>query len=85
MDPLFTSIKHNDLFGHPIFLTYKGQESHQSVLGGLVSIIYVIMIIIYVSWRFNVFMDGSRDELFTGVYSYSFDEIGKVALKDGDL
>jgi len=43
------------------------------------------MIIIYVSWRFNVFMDGSRDELFTGVYSYSFDEIGKVALKDGDL
>jgi len=80
-----TSIKHKDLFGEPIFLSYKGQESHQSVLGGLISIFYIVFIFVYIGWRLFVFADRSRDELFTGIYSYSFQEIGSIPLKNGDL
>jgi len=39
----------------------------------------------YISWRLIVFMDRSRDEVFIAEYSYTFEDIGAVPLKDGDL
>ena len=57
LESLSTSIKHYDIFGDPISLSYKGYESHHSVLGGVISLLYIIMIIIYIAWRLFVFLN----------------------------
>ena len=46
-------IERQDIFGHPVSLTYKGQQTYQSVLGGMVSLVGKLLILVYFLTQVN--------------------------------
>ena len=46
-------IERQDIFGHPVSLTYKGQQTYQSVLGGMVSLVGKLLILVYFFTQVN--------------------------------
>ena len=46
-------IERQDIFGHPVSLTYKGQQTYQSVLGGMVSLVGKLIILVYFLTQVN--------------------------------
>ena len=47
MQSCMNKVRQSDLFGVPVNLTYKGEESFRTFMGGLISILFVIASIIY--------------------------------------
>lgn len=55
-------LRSQDDFGHPIRVTFKGEETHKSALGGLMSVTVQVMtfILILKSVQEIIFMDEPK-------------------------
>ena len=51
-----------DLFGQPIRVNYKGSTTFQTVLGGICTLLYAVMILINFYQLSVAFKDGSNDK-----------------------
>ena len=43
-------IKSVDIYGHPINLTYKNRAEFQSVFGGILTLLFRVIVILYVAF-----------------------------------
>ena len=46
-DKITTTIRQQDLFGIPVQLTFRGEKAFNTIAGGCVSILIVILLIAY--------------------------------------
>ena len=65
-------VKQSDLFGLPVYLTYKGEKEFSTVLGGILSILLMLMFVGYsIDYIYKEFTDPSfnisRSEV---IYNY---------------
>ena len=44
-------IKSTDIFGHPVNLTFKGSATHNTFIGGVISILVRVGLLGYILWR----------------------------------
>lgn len=47
-------IKNQDSYGDPVQISYKGMNSHTSLLGGILSILEILFLLGYGNWRYNL-------------------------------
>lgn len=79
-------IKSQDMFGHKIGLTLKGEDAYNTAIGGVFSIMINIMILIYMTLNLIImFTPGEGDFLSTIVENIIVDDVGKVKLEDTAL
>ena len=51
-----------DMYAIPVTVSYKGKQDHRQWIGGLMSVIVVMFVIIYLNWRLQVMFSYERDE-----------------------
>ena len=83
---LISFIKDRDMFGHPIGLTLKGDDTYNTLIGGFFSIVINIMILIYMVLNLRImFTPGAGDFLGTIIENINVDDQGKVNFEDMHL
>ena len=75
-------LKKFDIFGQPVSIGFKGRSTHKTKLGGLVSVILTVVVLVYVSWRLTLYQSREREEFYTASIYQEFEEIGAVFLND---
>jgi hypothetical protein len=66
-------------------LTYNGEESIKTIIGGLVSIFLGIGILIYFLYRFNLVTTRGDNKLYEVSFIKSLDEDGPFLLQDSQF
>ena len=74
-------VKARDMFGHSIGLTFKGNDSYNTPIGGFFSILINIMIYTYMILNLiTMFTPGAGDFLADIVESINVDDQGEVKM-----
>ena len=67
------SVKGLDFFAYPVTLTYRGLDQHKSFMGGCVTIIIVLTLLLYSSTTFFSLIFSAEYSSFPTEYNYSVD------------
>ena len=59
MSKLYGLIKSQDIYGHGIGIQYRGQDSHKTGLGALLTIFSYVLVSVYLAARVQEFFDNS--------------------------
>lgn len=79
------AVRKFDDFGHPIALTYKGDDSHQSFLGGILTLMVMIFTATMVVIKIDQVVSMDEPAITSFARPLSDDhkkELGKVSLND---
>ena len=78
-------VKEQDELGHPIGLTFKGEEKHQSLIGGVLSVVLTIFTLTILIINLEKVFTMSDPTITTFLRPMTPDkrnEIGNINLKD---
>ena len=79
-------IKSQDMFGHKIGLTLKGEDSYQTFIGGFFSILINVLILVYMLLNLiTMFTPGEGDFLSTIITNIIVDDEGLIPLNQTQL
>ena len=79
------SVRWFDDFGHPIALTYKGKDSHQSFLGGFITLMMMLFTATMVVIKIDHVVSMSEPTISSFSRPLSEDhreELGTISMKD---
>ena len=74
-DRITKQIEGQDVFGHPVSLTYKGQQTYQSVLGGLVSLVGKLLIFVYFVIQVNTVLSHGNNSINSSIQQKDLSDI----------
>ena len=66
-------IKRSDMFGHRIQLKFKGQDSHKTLLGGLLSIVVRISLLLFLISRIQLLLGDNSPKLSSRTNTMDFE------------
>ena len=76
-------IKERDMFGHQIGLTFKGNDSYNTMIGGFFSIVINVMIYTYMILNLiTMFTPGAGDFLGNVIESINVDAQGEIKMSN---
>ena len=76
-------IKDRDMFGHPVGLTFKGNDAYNTPIGGFFSILINIMIYTYMILNLiTMFTPGAGDFLGNVIESINVDAQGEIKMSN---
>ena len=82
---LTSKIKSMDSFSHPIHLTYRGQSSIKTLTGGILSIIFGLLILTYFLYRMQMVVSRGDNKLYEVSFIRNLESDGKLVLKDSEF
>ena len=75
-------IKRSDMFGHQIQLKFKGQDTHKTILGGLLSIVVRVALLLFLITRVQLLFDDHSLRLTSRTDKIDFEQLGKINAQD---
>ena len=64
-----TFIKNMDHYGYPVTLTYKNDTEYKSILGGIVTLMFRIIVLTFVIFQMNDIIRKKRDIVWRTVHN----------------
>ena len=73
-------IKSQDVFGHPIRLTFNGVDAHQTTLGGFLSLLMNIALVSLFFLKLRLMITYSSDTVSVYSNKLDFEQLGNITL-----
>ena len=75
-------LKRLDIFGHPIGVHYKGQTTHNTIFGSMLSLLIILWVLAYAAFTFMDTVHHTNQEANTNRIKADLNEQGPVDLEE---
>ena len=78
-------LKNADQYGQPVYIMYKNKTTHNSRMGGVLSILSTSLILYYFIWRVTLWTGIERDDYVSVAVQSDLIERDPLILKGSDV
>lgn len=79
------SMKNIDIFGHSISLTYKKQEKHKTIFGGMITFLIMIILLILLANQLTIMQNQGQNVIFQTTSIADYNSLGPVNLLNTNM
>ena len=81
-EKLVSKFKEIDLYGHSVSLTYKGEQNYKTIPGAIMSLIVILTILAFSTYKSIVFVTKQDPNVSKQVFTRDLDHEGPLYPKD---